>query len=672
LNACVDVRIIDTELRDLITPEYRKKMLSLFRKEMHKWPKISVGESLVDFAERKRILVAGTSARPGPYRYSVTPYLREPAEEASESSMTTELVIIKGTQTGGTDGIMMNHELYCIEYGLGPVQYISSDDDLALEHMERRISPMIKAAKMNDKIIPPAQGKNSRISGDTKRAKSYGGTFLRTTGARSESKLSSLPSRILHIDEIDKYPIALRGGGDAVEKAVRRTDSYGNLKKIIYISTPKRKSESRIDPLYRQGDMRRYNVPCPKCGKLQPLYWHNLKWDKDEDGRVLVEYDEDNQPVNDPTYYECEHCGYHIKYHEKSKIMKEAGFGGRAKWIPTKKPDRPGIKSWWMPAWYGFRSWLDIALQWDRIQGDSAALQEFVNDVMGEVYEENIDKPDEHFLAARAETDWDRGQIPDGVVDLYIGVDVHPDRLEAHLVGFGNFKEAWSCDYYVYAGEPYEPNDATWDKLEDRITNQYETIDGRVLPISVCMIDSGGVASDVVHQFCSRFPYNPRQLSGVFPVFGKQNITKIWREYPGTIPQPDIHIDDQKLKQEIYQNLKKKPPVSGARYPSGYLHYHSEYNTDFFSQLTAEDIIEESNKNGIVKTIIANPHQRRNETLDTLKLALAGLYWRYLKYFELMNAVRKKKKKKEIPPSWAYFWAMMGCDVSEPQGDEEK
>ncbi len=266
MNALATIETTDPELRDLITPEYRKRMLDLFRKEMHLWPEISVGESLVDFAERKRVLVAGTSARPGPYRFSVTPYLREIAEEASESSLTTEIVVIKGTQTGGTDGIMMNHELYCIEFGLGPVQYISSDDDLALEHMERRVTPMISASKMDNKIIPAVQKKGSRVTGDTKRAKSYAGTFLRATGARSESKLSSLPSRILHIDEIDKYPLALAGGGDSVEKAVRRTDSYGNLKKIIYISTPKLKSESRIDPLHRQGDMRQYNIPVQNAG----------------------------------------------------------------------------------------------------------------------------------------------------------------------------------------------------------------------------------------------------------------------------------------------------------------------------------------------------------------------------------------------------------------------
>jgi hypothetical protein len=58
-------------------------------------------------------------------------------------------------------------------------------------------------------------------------------------------------------------------------------------------------------------------------------------------------------------------------------------------------------------------------------------------------------------------------------------------------------------------------------------------------------------------------------------------------------------------------------------------------------------------------------------TLDTLKLCLAGVYYTYLKYFELINIVRKRKKQKEIPPNWAYFWAMLGCDVDLGNDDNE-
>ena len=209
------------ELRDLILRKHREIMLDGFRNSIKKVPRKSVSEGLVEFTERKRVLVSGTSARPGPYRFAVTPYLREPADCLSEYSTVTELVVMKGTQTGGTDGIMMNHELYAIQYGIGPVQHVSSDDDLAQEHMEKRLDPMISAAGMSDRITPPVQKKANKGTGDTKRSKSYSGTFLRVTGARSESKLSSLPSRILHIDEIDKYLSVLSGGGNPVEKAVR-------------------------------------------------------------------------------------------------------------------------------------------------------------------------------------------------------------------------------------------------------------------------------------------------------------------------------------------------------------------------------------------------------------------------------------------------------------------
>lgn len=663
----------DKELRSIITKKHRDRMIFDFRKGLRNIPRRSVAEGLVEFTERKRVLVSGTSARPGPYRFAVTPYLREPADCLSEYSRVLELVIMKGTQTGGTDGIMMNHELYCIEYGIGPVQYVSSDDDLAQEHMEKRLDPMISAAGMQHHIMAPVKKTSNKSTGDTKRSKSYKGTFLRVTGSRSESKLSSLPSRILHIDEIDKYLSVLSGGGNPVEKAVRRTDSYGNLMKIVYISTPKNKETSQIEPLFEQGDKRYYYFQCPSCGEYQKLEWSNIEWDKDDDGELVLEYDDDGNVTNNPVWLNCtnEECDYKIRDHEKAHFLKEKGHGGTAEWIPTKKPDRPGLRSYHVNALYGFRSWLNIVIQWCKINGDKDLLQDFVNDTLGETFADEIDKPNPHFLAARAETDWDRGQVPDKTAILTMGVDVHPDRLEAHLVGFGNFRESWSVDYFVFSGLPHDPNDETWDKLEDRIKQSYEKVNGTSMEITACFIDAGGEASDVVHGFCDRFPYAQGSYVGVFPTFGKQTLSKVVREYKHTIPAPDVHIHEQFLKMEIYQNLKKKVPTSGGRYPGGFIHFHDGYNEDFFNQLTAEDVIEEVDKKGLKKIIIGNPKRRRNETLDTFKMALGALYFVYLKYFEIWNEQRKRKKQKEMPVNWQLFWSQLGCDTNPVEDKEE-
>ena len=641
----------------VVTKKQRKKMVNFICKALNEWPRRNVSEGLVEFAERKRVLVSGTSARPGPYRFEITPYLREPAECASEYSTVTELVVMKGTQTGGTDGIMMNHELYCINYGIGPVQYITSDDDLAGEHMEKRIDPMITAAGMQDLITPPVQKKSNKATGDTKRSKSFKGTFLRTTGARSESKLSSLPSRVLHIDEIDKYLVKFTDGGNPVEKAVRRTDSYGALKKIIYISTPKAKATSQIEPLFNQGDMRYYYIKCPDCGTYQKLEWNRIVYEKDKDGNLALEYDDNGNLLNNPVYMRClnKDCDKKFRDYEKAELLQEEAYGGNAKWMPTKKPDRPGLRSYHISALYGFRSWIDIVIQWIKIDGDETLLMDFTNDTLGETYSEKVAQPDEHYLAARAETDWHRGQVPEGVKIISMGVDVQGDRVEACIMGYGKDMESWAIDYYVFSGNTNDPNDDCWNRLEDLIYKEWKTVrEDKSLKISICLVDAP-YENNSVMAFCERFPYNGT-WQGVFPCYGKRNIAGAVKDHTSTILTPELLMDDQVLKKSIYNCLRLKLPRGGHNYPRGFIHFPSEYPEDYYKQLTSEEVVPIVNKKGENSYEIHNTKQRRNEVLDTMKMTKAGIYYTYIVYFRLHNKRLKQMQKKEIKPDWRLFW----------------
>lgn len=650
---------------EVVTAKNRKAMVRSILKEIIKFPRKGVAEDLVTFTERKRKLVSGSSARPGPYRYSAAPIWREVAFEMSESSKTVEGVVMAATQTGKTENFL-NHELYCVEYGIGPICYTSSDEGLAEKHSMTRFSPMLQAAKMGHEIQAPVKTKANKGTGDKVNLKFYKGTFIQFIGARSESKASSTPIRILHIDEIDKFPLQLAGGGNPVIKLLRRTDSYDALKKILYVSTPKRKATSQIEPLFEQGDMRYYHVECqnPECGELHRLEWSHIKWDKDDKGNVLLEYDEDNNLTNDPVWHECPHCKCKMRNHEKIAAMQEEGYGGHGKWIPTKKPDRPNIKSWHASGLYGFRKWLDIVLEFQTAKDDIILLEDWTCDTMAETWSEQIDKPDEHYLMSRAETEWERGQIPDEVKVLSIGADVHPDRIEWQLLGFGNGKQSWSCQYDSFFGDIYEPNDEAWDKMEEVLNDEYFKIDGTPIPIHIALFDAQGKAAEAVKNFCSRFPYLANSINGVYPCLGKTNVAGIVKDHPSTISTPEILMDDQRLKKEIYQNLKKKKPVIGERYPNGYIHYHNGYNEDFFKQLTAEDIEEISNSKGThTEIFITNKAQRRNEALDTFKMALAGLYYMYFQYFKIWNKQRKTKKKTEIPPNWEIFWSQFDSEV---------
>ena len=62
-----------------------------------------------------------------------------------------------------------------------------------------------------------------------------------------------------------------RGEGDPIEIGTRRTDQYPDFK-ILKGSTPgKPKGDSRIEKDWERSDQRRFYVPCPHYGHLQPL-----------------------------------------------------------------------------------------------------------------------------------------------------------------------------------------------------------------------------------------------------------------------------------------------------------------------------------------------------------------------------------------------------------------
>jgi len=402
--------------------DIQQNAIDWLSRKINSLPEYNVPESVSEWAERKRVIGKGLTANPGPFSFYLTPYLRAIVDCLSDNSPTSEAYVIKATQVGFTFGVLENHMGYCIDYGLGPLLYISGDQAMAEEQFEKRVDEMIHSAGLQGKIKANIQKKTGKSTGDRTDSKSYGGTFMRAVGPNSESKLRSFPARFLHEDEIDVYPQRIvKGGndtGDTLKKAERRTDSYGNLKKIMGGSTPKNEGSSRIIRKVEEGTKEFYNIRCPKCNFQQPLVWNQLKWDKTDDGKPDIQYSNINgvETISkDPTYYLCiaEGCGHRIRDNEKLEIMQEVGHGGTAEWIPTKKPDRPFVRSFSIPGWYGFRSWLEIALEFEQVKDDPFLLPDFVNDVMGEVWRESEFKPDDNYLMQLSQEyeQWPRGHI---------------------------------------------------------------------------------------------------------------------------------------------------------------------------------------------------------------------------------------------------------------------
>lgn len=622
-----------------------------------------VTESASDWIEKHVVITEGNY--PGPYSFKLTPYLREIADNLSIRSNIVETALIKGNQLGGSV-ISFGVIAYYIDKGIGPVLFVGGDQSMAGETFEKRLDPILESAGLRDKIKPMVskQGGGSHATGDTKEVKAYAGTFLRAVGPNSEGKLRSFPSRINVVEEIDVFPQTLKGTGNPIEKIVRRADSFGPLRRIYYNSTPKQKATSQIEPLVESGDRRKFMWTCPKCGHRQPFEFGGFAWDRNEFGGPDIQMDSDGRVMKDPVYYMCQNpngCDARFTNADKYKLMESAS------WVPTKKPDRPGIRSYILPTFYSpFRSWLDIFTQYWRVKDDPLLFPDFVNDVLAECSESIVSTPLPSALLLRARRSafsTKDAKIPREVAFLVITCDVQKDRLEASLVGWGLDIHSYMLQYWTLPGDTAKDDAPCWDNLSNMIEAQYERDDGVMLQPIVTFIDAG-FRPDAVKGFCARYEYKPGRINGVYPVIGRDDYVAKGRNYkisPSDYGAPEIVVNDQHFKKAVYFYLGRE-----SENDDGYMHFPNDMGQVYFDGLTSEVMTEEMNpRTGKKVAKIMNPKGRRNEPLDLYKLAFSALYFMCGEHYAARNRRLRAAKKQEIPVDLKAFIRMMDDSTRE-------
>lgn len=586
--------------------------------------------TVTEWAEKKRVMTSESSPFPGPYRWEVTPYLCEIADCLSETSPVRKIACMKGAQLGFTVGIGENWIGYVIDAAPGPMLYISGDAEMAKQSAGRRVDAMILNAGLADRIFAHGVTKRSRKTGDTATEKQFAGGFLRAIGPNSGSKLRSDSIRYLFGDEVDAYPLSVGSSekdakraqeGDPISLAERRTDAFEQSRKILYFSTPLVDHTSKIKELYLRGDQRRYFVPCKHCGQAQFLKWAQMKWDTDDDGRLVWA----------SVHYECEHCGGHWTNDDKS------WFIPRGEWRPTAKASEPGYRSYHLSSMYspvGMRTWASGVQEFIQAKDDPIALQTFVNTFLGETWIDEHERPRIEAILSR-ERNYHVYQLPEGAEPLLvtIGADIQGDRIECEIVAWGKDKESWSIGYGVYPGDTSEIESECWQNLREAIECEYAG-----MPVMLSGIDAG-YRTDVVYEFCDSFE------SGVHPVMGSDGLARD-RQYIRLFDvsgrsTPRIDINTGILKQEIYRFLNRDR-MEGDAQRAGYCHFPAEYSRKHYLQLISERMVKDRHGHAVWEK-----EQERNEALDCRVYALAMVY-------ALRDSLIVEHGLDDFP--WVTFW----------------
>lgn len=309
----------------------------------------------------------------------------------------------------------------------------------------------------------------------------FPGGSLKLVSARAPRNLRGHTARVLFLDEVDAFEVDVRGEGDPVNLAIRRTTTYAD-RKIVMGSTPVHEETSKIVRAYAQSDQRVFEVPCPQCGERFELEWSHIAW-------------EEGQP--DTAHAVCPNSGCVIEEREKSSMVENGA------WRAT-RPDVKGHHGYRLNSLVSLlpnARWSVLAAEFIEAKKSPETLQTFVNTVLGQPWRDqaNGEGLDEGALASRAEP-FSLDAIPPEVSILTAGVDVQRDRLECVILGWSE-SECFVMAQREIWGSPHE--NETWADLDDYLKTIWRRPDGSTIRISATAVDAGdGETMDKVMEFC--------------------------------------------------------------------------------------------------------------------------------------------------------------------------
>lgn len=560
--------------------------------------------TVTEWAEKRRRLSTESSAEPGPWRTSRTPYLREPMNAFTDPRV-RRIVMVAASQVGKSE-LELNIIGYIIDEDPGSILFVHPTTIDAKEFSKLRIAPEIRdCPTLRRKVAAP----KSRDSGNTVLQKTYPGGILTMCGSTEAHALASKPIRYVLGDERDRWATSAGNEGDPWGLAMARQTTFYNAK-AVEVSTPTVKNASAIADSYAEGTMERWKSQCPHCGEYHEIQWKDIR------------YEYETKEVNKKKTYKVKSIMYVCP--GCAAVSDEVTMKRQpARW-EADNPDAyaQGVRSFWLNAFVSqWASWESIILKFLNAVGNSRKLQVVYNTCFGELWEDRGELEDEDSLMARREEY--PAELPDGVLVLTAGVDTQDNRLEYEVVGHGHFGETWGIEKGIVMGRP--DDEKTWAKLDEVLFDRvFHFADGLGLRLSMTFVDEGGhFTQDVRRQCRARIGKKVFCIKGMpgpdKPYTGPPKQMKIIvnQKTIGTCWQYQIGVDSGKVM--IMDNLAVKTPGSK------FCHFPKKdcYGAAYFAGLLSERLEYDAEKKQpwVWKKI---PGHERNEALDCRNYALAA------------------------------------------------
>lgn len=498
------------------------------------------------------------------------------------------------------------------------------------EFCKAELEPMLRDVKAMQAVFPQFMAKSKA---NTLNMKKFLGSLLYLKGGTSAGNFRRMTLQVGMLDEFDAFDQKIEKSADPFTLAHKRLEG-ATYPKIICGTTPRIKGLSHIEKREVAAEARmRFNITCPHCGVEHPLTWGK----KNEDEELASGIKWDAEDPEGTVRHICPHCRGSITQADYLRLwhsgcwISECG-NYRAHHSPYRWTDGQGNPLTRPPRHVAFHVWTAYSPQttWAAIVrqflqcvvakrgGDKAPLEGFINETLGETWEEHVEKEDAHALMKRGE-DYPLRRVPVGGLQLVAGVDVQDKRWEITVWAFGRGEEMWAVDYQVIDGNLADETE--WEtRLHPYLQTTFTHMHGAPMKIAAAAIDTGGHYTHQSYNFCRQhighkyFAIKGDSADGK-PIKSRSSSQDVnWR---GRIIKAGVKlwmVGTDTAKDLFFGRLKVTQPGPG------YVHFSKHLPVEWFNGLTSE--VRKS-----IKTSKGETHRwvktaARNEALDTTVYAL--------------------------------------------------
>lgn len=436
------------------------------------------------------VTVDDTSSMPGRWKLHNSPWVGPVMECAQQKEV--QFVVVKCSAQSAKTQTIMNTMCWIVSENPSPSMWVMAAKDEAKEFMRDRVVPTLRKCKSAFRLFRGVQGMTCL----------FDGMPFYFVGAGSKSKLQSKPIRWLFLDEVRNYKHGM------LELALKRVTSYERVGyKVFIISTPGNAGDD-VDEHFKSGSQHTWNIKCPKCQKLQPLLFSQMRWDVNEHTKPDGQWNFDRlAPTIRLHCIGCEHV-WRDGAAERRQLIRDGQF-------VQMNPNAPeSIRSFtWnalLPFWVTWRKTVQEYLRAvDAARCDPPdiePLKNFYNEALGMAWEESLGVVEDYDFLSKRHGDYNLG-------------DPWPDE-HARFMAADRQEKGGEHYFWVIRAFSRDGRSRLVGYGRSETTEQLDEIrEAYNVPVKNAMMDSGHKATSV-YRWCMRAKWKPFKGDKVefFPV----------------------------------------------------------------------------------------------------------------------------------------------------------